>query len=77
MIIEFASSLHTKEFADASLVLDVIVTGTTNLGYVTGKGVVRVKSNTEALDYIGSGDRISKRLDGKFLHEGLWLVHNQ
>ena len=43
----------------------------TNLGYVTGKGVSRVKSNTQVLDYIGRGDRISKKLGGKFLDEGL------
>ena len=42
----------------------MLVAGTTNLGYVTGKGVSR-------LDYIVRGDRISKMLGGKFLDEGL------
>ena len=36
-------SLHTEEFSDASQVLEVTVTGMTNLGYVTGKGVSRVQ----------------------------------
>ena len=43
------------------LCLEVIVTGTTNLGYATGKGVSRVESNA----------LISRKLGGKFLHEGL------
>ena len=42
------------------------VAGTTNLGYVTGKGVSRVESNILVLDYIGRGDRISEKLGGKF-----------
>ena len=42
-----------------------------NLGYMTGKGVSRNKSNTEILNFIGTGDGISKKLGGKFLHKGL------
>ena len=38
---------------------------------MTGKDVARVKSNAKVLDYIGRGDRISKKLGGKFLQEGL------
>ena len=49
----------------------MIVTGATNLGYVIGKVVSRVESNTQILDSIGRGDRISKKLLGKFLDEGL------
>ena len=49
----------------------MIVTGMTNLDYLTGKGVARVESNTKVLDYIGRGYRISKKLGGKFLYEGL------
>ena len=45
----------------------MIVTGLTYLRYVTGKGVFRVK----IYSYIGRGDRISKKLCGKFLNEGL------
>ena len=43
----------------------------TNLGYVTGKGVSRVKGNTYVLDCIGRGGSISKKLGGNLLHEGL------
>ena len=38
---------------------------------MTGKGVSRVESNNYVLDFIGRGDRISKKLGGEFLHEGL------
>ena len=40
-----------------SKALEVIVTGMTNLGYVTSKGVSRVERNTyKVLDYIVRGD---------------------
>ena len=43
----------------------------TNLGYVASKSVSGVKSYTQALNFIGRADRISKKLGGNFLHEGL------
>ena len=49
---------------------------TTNLGFVTDKGVSKVQSNKEFLDCMGRGDKISKKLGGKFLHEGLPMIMN-
>ena len=49
----------------------MVVTGMTHIGYVAGKGVSGVKSNTEVLDFIGRGDRISKKLSREFVDEGL------
>ena len=49
----------------------MIVTDTTNLCYVAGKGVSAVKSNTWVPNCISRGDRISKKLGGKFFYEGL------
>ena len=56
---------------DASEIFEMIVAGTTNLGYMTGKGVSRIKSDTYILNFIGRRDRISKKLHGKSLHKGL------
>ena len=56
---------------DASGIFEIVVAGTINLGYMTGNGVSRIKSNTSILNFIGRGDRISKKLGGKFLHKGL------
>ena len=48
----------------------MVVTGTTHIGYVAGKGVSGVKSNTLTwvLDCIGRGDKILSR---EFVDEGL------
>ena len=40
---------------------EIIVAGTTNLGYITGKGVSIIKSNTLILNFIGREDRIFKK----------------
>ena len=56
---------------DAFEIFGMIVVGTTNLGYMTGKGVSRIKSNTLILNFIGKGNRISKKLGVKFLQKGL------
>ena len=44
----FASkpAVSTLEFTNASEIFQMIATGITNLGYMTGKGVSRIKSNT-------------------------------
>ena len=49
--------------------LKVVVTGATHIGYVASKGVSGVKSNTQVLDCIGRGDRISKKLSREFVDE--------
>ena len=73
LIIEFASRATVsalEEFTHASEIFEMIVAGTTNLGYMTGEGVFRIKSNTKILNSTGRGDRISKKLGGEFLHKG-------
>ena len=63
---------------DTSEIFEMIVAGTTNFGYMTGKGVFRIKSNTIILNFIGRGDRISKKLGRKFLYKGTtWPVCRQ
>ena len=39
-------SLKTEEFMYASEIFEMIVAGMTNIGYMTGKGVSKIKSNT-------------------------------
>ena len=51
-----------------SKIFEMVVVGKTNLGYMTGKCVSSIKSNTY---FISRENRISKKLDGKFLHKGL------
>ena len=52
-------------------VLKMIVAGMTHLGCVTSKIIARIKSNIQVLNFAGRGDRISKKLGGKYLYEGL------
>ena len=49
----------------------MVVTGTTHIGYMVGKGVSGVKSNTSILDCVGRGDQISKKLSREFVDETL------
>ena len=53
----------------------MVVTGASHIGYVVGKGVSGVKSNTCVLDSVGRGDRISKKLSREFVDETYVIWH--